>query len=420
MRPLSNFVTAMVVAIVMVPVAACSDFLSVQTPNVIDANKLDPSADPTVLSFSAQQNLATAAGLANLHSGYVVWEAWNGFPTVQLEDFGLRSVAPDNPLLHNNVWGPLSIALRSADVAVEILREGTGDGAKLEEVRSSMIAGFAAIYVAEIFCQGVVNGGPPLTTAQMLDSAIVRFTSAIDAGLTLAGATTGATQATANIIVNAALVGRARAQLQAGRKPEAAADADQVSAGFRYDLLYVDNPAARVRLANPFWRLTLDQAQVVVAADFRVNDPRVPWVAPTAAQAKANDGITDFYQQGKWRSYGAPIRLGSKTEAEYIAAEARGTAEMLTLIAARRAANGQPAYAGGTDDASVLTELMEQRGREFYLEGKRLGDLRRNPNNVLHVPAPGSAYFKPGVNPVGSMVCMPIPTTESTTNPNFP
>ena len=420
MRHLSRFVTTTVIAAVLTPAVACDDFLSVRTPNVIDASTLDPAADPTVLSFSAQQNLATAVGLANLHSGYVVWEAWNGFPTVQLEDFGLRSVAPDNPLLQNNVWGPLSIAMRSADVAVEILGGGTGDRVKLEQVRSSMVAGFAAVYLAELFCQAVINGGAPITTVQMLDSAIVRFTSAIDEGRALAGSTTGATQSAANAVVNAALVGRARARLQAGRKAEAAADADQVSAGFRHDLLYVDNPAARPRLANTFWRLTLDQAQVVVAAEFRVDDPRVPWLAPTAAQPKANDGITDFYQQGKWRNYGAPIRLASKIEADYIAAEARGTAAMLSLIAARRSANGQPAYSGPTDDASVLTELMEQRGREFYLEGKRLGDLRRNPTSVLHVPAPGSAYFKPGLNPVGSMVCMPIPTSESTTNPNFP
>jgi hypothetical protein len=419
MRTIANVSRTLILAACIAPLAGCDDFLSVETPNVIDADTIDPSADPSVLSLSAQQNLATAAGLANLHSGYVVWEAWNGFPTVQLEDFGLRSVAPDNPLLNNNVWAPLSTALRSADVAVETLREGTGDRVKLEEVRSSMVGGFAAVYVAELFCQGVVNGGAPRTTVEMLDSAIVRFTDAITGGTALVASTTGTTQATARMIVNASRVGRARARLQAGRKTDAAADADAVDAGFRFDLLYVDNPAARVRLANLFWRLTLDQAQVVVAAAFRVNDPRVPFVAPVGG-AKANDGITDFFQQGKWRSYGAPIRLASKIEADYIAAEARGTAAMLTLIAAQRAANGQPPYTGPVDDSSVLTELMEQRGREFYLEGKRLGDLRRNPNSVLHVPAPGSPYFKPGLNPVGTMVCMPIPTTESTTNPNFP
>ena len=399
--------------------AGCNDFLSVKTPAVIDASTLDPTADPTVLSFSAQQNYATAAGLAFLRSSYVVWEAWNGFPTVQLEDFGLRSVAPDNPLLNSDVWAPLQLALHSADDAASTLGTGTSDVQKLETARSYMIAGYSALTIAELFCQGVINGSRALTTAEMLDSAIVRFTAAVTGAQTLAGTTTGTVQASANAIANAALVGRARAQLQSGRKAQAAADAGAVTAGFRYDLLYADNAAARVRLANPYWRLTFDQAQVVVPPAFQVTDPRLPWIAPTTAQPKANDGITPFAQQGKWRAYGAPIRLASKIEADYIAAESGTAAQMLTFIQAQRTANSQGAYAGATDDASVLTELMEQRGREFYLEGKRFGDFRRNPANVLHVPAPGSAYFKPGLNPVGAMTCLPVPTAESLTNPNF-
>jgi hypothetical protein len=419
MRALERFIAALASLAILLPVDACKDFLTVKTPSVIDAGTFDPGADPTVLSLSAQQNFATGAGVAWLRAAFVVWEAWNGFPTVQLEDFGLRSVAPDNPLLSSDVWAPLQLALRSADNAASLLQKGASDNARVETARSYLIAGYSALTIAELFCQGVINGGPPLTTQQMLDSVIQRFTSAISGGRAVAQSATGATQAAANAIVNAALVGRARAQLQSGRKTLAAADADQVAAGSRYDLLYVDNAAARVRLANPFWRLTFDQAQVVVPPAFRVNDPRVPWIAPTSSQPLASDGITGFYQQGKWRSYGASIRLASRIEADYIAAEARGTTAMLALIAAQRAANGQGPYAGPTDDASVLTELEEQRGREFYLEGKRLGDFRRNPASVRNVPAPGSAYFKPGLNPVGSMTCMPIPTTESTTNPNF-
>ena len=93
---------------------------------------------------------------------------------------------------------------------------------------------------------------------------------------------------------------------------------------------------------------------------------------------------------------------------------------MLSLIQSRRAANGQAAYSGATDDASVLTEFEEQRGREFYLEGKRLGDFRRNPSAVLHVPQPGQAYFKSGYSPVGNQTCFPLPLAETANNPNFP
>ena len=420
MRVNKGFCVAATLLAIIAPFTACSDFLNVKTPSVIDAGNFDPSADPTVPSMSAQQNFATGAGVAYLRAAFVVGEAWNGFPTVQLEDFGLRSVAPDNPLLSSDVWAPLQLALSSADKAASLLSKATSEIAKVETARSYLIAGYSALTIAEIFCQGVVNGGGPLTTQQMLDSAIARFASAITGAQAMTQSSNATIKATANSILSAAYVGRARALLQLGSKTQAAADADQVAAGSEYDLLYVDNAAARVRLSNPFWRLTFDQAQVVVPPDFRVNDPRVPWIAPTTSQPLASDGITAFYQQGKWRSYGASIRLASRLEADYIAAEARGTTAMLNLIAARRAANGQPAYSGPTDGSSVLTELEEQRGREFYLEGKRLGDFRRNPNNVLHVPAPGSAYFKPGLNPIGSMTCMPIPTTESTTNPNFP
>jgi hypothetical protein len=123
--------------------------------------------------------------------------------------------------------------------------------------------------------------------------------------------------------------------------------------------------------------------------------------------------------QNKFPTFASPVRLASKLEADYIVAEATGTAEQLALIQARRSANGQGAYAGPTDAASVLTEFMTQRGLEFFLENKRLGDLRRQPGSVLFAPVPGSTYFKPGFAPVGSQSCMPLPINETDNNPNF-
>ena len=62
---------------------------------------------------------------------------------------------------------------------------------------------------------------------------------------------------------------------------------------------------------------------------------------------------------------------------------------------------------------------MEQRGREFYLEVKRMGDFRRNPNNVRNVPQPGTTYFREGFSPIGNQVCWPLPLAETDNNPNF-
>ena len=106
-------------------------------------------------------------------------------------------------------------------------------------------------------------------------------------------------------------------------------------------------------------------------------------------------------------------------EADYIKAEAGGTATQLAQVAARRAANGQPAYGGATDSNSVLTEFFTQRGFDFYLEGKRLGDFRRHPANIIGMPVPGSAYWKAGFAPIGNNTCYPLPITETDNNPNF-
>ena len=125
------------------------------------------------------------------------------------------------------------------------------------------------------------------------------------------------------------------------------------------------------------------------------------------------------FSQQKYPAYATPIRLASKLEADYIAAEAGTSADQLTLIAARRTAAGLPPYAGGTDDASVLTELMDQKGFDFWLEGRRLGDFRRNPSNVNYMPVPGDPYFKAGFPPIGSKTCYPLPLAERDNNPNF-
>jgi hypothetical protein len=140
--------------------------------------------------------------------------------------------------------------------------------------------------------------------------------------------------------------------------------------------------------------------------------------APQDAQYSTDRGIAYAVQQ-KYPAYTSPVRLASKIETDYIKAEAQGTAAQQAQIAARRAANGQPVYGGLTDSSSVLTEFFTQRGFDFYLEGKRLGDFRRHPANIIGVPVPGSAYWKAGFAPVGNNVCYPLPITETDNNKNF-
>lgn len=192
---------------------------------------------------------------------------------------------PSNGVLNTFAWAPLSLALRSADDAVTTLAAGTGKRVEVERARAGLYGGFSLVQMADLFCQVVINGGPPITPLHALDSAVARLTGALDAAAPLTTDADASIAGWAREIVNASRVGRARAHLQAGRLPAAIADAQQVEAGFVSVLQYADNPAARVRLANTVYRLTADARTVVVPPAFRVSDPRVPWLAANGQAA---------------------------------------------------------------------------------------------------------------------------------------
>jgi hypothetical protein len=205
----------------------------------------------------------------------------------------------------------------------------------------------------------------------------------------------------------------ARAHLQAGRASEAVVAADSVATGFRYDLLFADDPANRARLGNRVYFHTIQRRTLAIAPAFRsLNDPRVA-VNPPQPTLRAFDGVTAFWTQAKYTGYAAPMRLASRLEADYIAAEARGTGAMLALIQTRRAAIGQSPYSGATDSSSVLLEFMDQRSREFFLEGKRMGDARRRPLAVSNLPEPGASYHKPGYDVIQNQTCFMLPEKET-------
>jgi hypothetical protein len=407
----------------------CSNWLSVDNPSVIDEDVIDPVAEANLLARSAQQNFASAYGHLIVYSSWFTGETdvSETFPT--RNEFGRRSVVIQNGSLDTDVWFPLSLAVVSA---YKVLRAPLPDTLRnVHYARVNMVLGFSYVFMAEQFCQGTVESGPPLTTQNMLDSAIAHFAAAIPQGRGAGGEGVS--------IANASWVGIARAQLQAGNLLAAAAAADSVPPLFRFELNFVDDLAQRFRLANRMWFYVRDRGSIAVAPIWRIGpqlgpdtlqnaEPRVPWKRPATSGATAyspqdaaysTDRGVPYAIQQKYPDYNVPVRLASKLEADYIKAEAQGTAAQQTLIASRRALNGQPAYGGATDSASILTEFFTQRGFDFYLEGKRLGDFRRHPLNIIGVPVPGSTYWKPGFAPVGNQICYPLPIGETDNNPNF-
>jgi hypothetical protein len=415
MNSIRRAVTRTTAGAALVLGAACSNgFVEVTNPDVIDAATVDPTSGATTLALSAQQNFATAMGWLSMYSGWFTEEAnvSDTFPT--RNEFGFRLITDLNGSLNTDVWAPISLAAASAKTVLDL--ELPNPTSNINYARAAAFRGFAILMIASDFCTGALSSGPELTTAQLLDSAIVYFTKGVDIGK--AAASTEGTN-----LSNAALVGRARAKLQKGDKAGAAADAALVPAGFNYNLQMTDDLSNRTRLSNRLYQFTFDRSSISVAPFFRTSDSRVPYIAPGQPGAlNGQDAVPGgFYRQTKFNAYNAPLRLASKLEADYIAAEAGGSVTaQLALINARRASAGQAVYAGAIDAASVLKELMVQKAFDFYLEGKRIADYRRNPAAMSGITPTGGTYFKPGYANVGNQTCYPLPRVEKDNNPNFP
>ena len=113
----------------------------------------------------------------------------------------------------------------------------------------------------------------------------------------------------------------------------------------------------------------------------------------------------------------ADIAFASGLEARHNLIEATGPgAEMLAFVNERRAfGNQEPVDLSGD---ALVAELREQRGRDLFLAGYRLGDLRRWLRE-------GDDLFPSGQHPVtewgeyGDATCYPLPLEEYEGNPNL-
>jgi hypothetical protein len=402
-----------VLALLAVPLSACN--MDVINPGVVDATTFDPTQDASTLSLSAQSNLYKAYGTIIYYSAFLSGEAYVGAVRQETNDIGRRveSAATSDV---NTVWSVLQKSLATNELAIPVLLVGSTAASDINLARVEMNSGFSLVLMAETFCQGDILVGPPLTPAQLLDTAIARFTKAIAVGA--AAASAGVAEGTK--VVNASNVGLARAYLQKGDNAHASQAAALVPATFVYTDVTIDDASNRT-LANLVFNYDNGGNLIVVPDAYRaLNDPRVPW---KDAAKKAQDAGLEYFQQLKFPSFATPIRIASGLEASYIVAEANlksgDPTAALALIAARRAANGQAPFTG-TGTPVILAELMNQRAREFWLEAKHLGDWIRNPTATPFVGATGTTFYKPAQGNFGTSTCLPVPVAETAANPNFP
>jgi starch-binding outer membrane protein, SusD/RagB family len=404
---------------------ACDDFLSVENPTVIEASTVDPVADAPTFANSALNNFYVAADNVAVYQAWFTGESWVGdtFPT--RNDIAKRQIDFTNGTLSDEVFNPLARAIATGERTLEILAGASGGQTALNTARAAFASGYAIQFTAETFCEVVIsssleNLGAPMSPAEGSAQAAERFRRVITA-------LEGVTGDEASRLRNAANVGLARALLFRGEYSDAIAAAQQVTdATFAYMIPRVDDPSNRGALGNTVYSFTLARPSLVVPPYIRaLNDPRIrSALGGSGFPTKTQGNDLDFHRQLKYTEWGADIRLASHLEAQYIIAEARLKQGDPTAALALIAARSIPGTGDGDDFAadpnSTLTELLDQRARDFYLEAQHMGTWLRNPEATPYVYRAGSPYYGQLGAVVGTQTCMPVPDDEVLHNPNFP
>jgi hypothetical protein len=395
--------------------AGCDSLLDVTLPGATPADALDDPSYATLLVTGVQADFECAFSNYVFISGHMAGELIGAQSALATIPYQRRDVRPVDQTYgegdcggNSGLYSPMSVARFVADDAYRRLSEWTdAQVANRSRLlgRAALYSGFSYTTFAEGWCRATFDLGPALNPTQVMTLARDRFTQAIDL----------ATQANDNETLNAALVGRARARLMLGEDAAAAADARRVPSGFRKDVtrsnatgrtqndIYVSINRSRAHSIDPhFWDV---RWQGVV-------DPRTRVVKQTQ---KGIDGLTDMYFQQKYANEAAPIRLASYVEAQLIIAEIEGGQTAVGVINALHTAAGIPPFQS-TNAAEIEAQVIEERRREFFLEGRRYGDLARFPE--LFKEAAGGSHPFVG-HPYAETRCLPLPDVELRNNPNL-
>ena len=362
-------------------------------------------------------------------SGVMADELWYASSFDSMQAIDRRDITDvsnsDLTLLFQRIHRARNLADRGAE---QLAATGETSSARRSQVIS--LAGYSFLFLAENFCSGVpvsstsLNGdlvfGSPLTTAQLLDSAIARFNSAI----TVAGT------ANATAEQNLARVGLARAQLDAGQFTQAASTVAAVPTNFVYNVSYSESATGQ---NNGVWQHINSERRSSSASGEGVNgvvffkrgatpntiDPRVA----VDSIGRGLGTTVPFYNEKKYSTRGASIPLATGIEARLIEAEAAlnkgASAAYLTTLNSLRASGGVTGTLTdpGTANARVR-QFFTERAFWLWLTGHRLSDLRRM---VRQYQFSAESVFPTGQTifgaPYGTDVNLPIPFQEQN-NPN--
>jgi hypothetical protein len=476
MKHTSKLLALLAVALAL-PSDACNDPLRVSIPTIVPPGSLSDAAALGTLRAGAIGNFSIAfsgdhpdgsggTGEGVIMYGGLLADEWidsETFPTrIEVDARTIQVTNADVDLWYRLLHQARNAAEKTAAQYAALLPADPGHAEMLN------LAGYTYIFFAETYCSGVpvshldaatgkITYGVPLTTPQLLDTAIARFAAATAAANL---DTVSRDAATRQAMLNLAAVGTARALVDQGNFAAAAAAVSGVPTSFAY--LSEHSEISTFENNGVFNGNTFDRRYSVADREggngfpFRsVADPRTTWRRRITASGKPGngfDGLTPQYNTFRFGDRKAPIPLATGVEARLIEAEAALQADTVNASAAFFTALNDPranpasrsyfnpspfsrtdtvtnpipvlpnlTAADATTAGGAVNLLFNERARWLWLTAHRLGDLRRlmrqygRPDSTVF---PTGAYFKSNPSVYGPDVNIPVPITEQN-NPNF-
>ena len=408
--------------------AACTEITTLEqdNPGQLSAATIYRPVNAQLLVNGAIADFECAYSRYVVGSGLFTDELAHAIANPSNYDYDRRTIATNGPYgtatCGNNqqppIYTTLSVARASADTIAAKLRSWTDAEMPAGVDRTKLLgqaetyAGLSLVLLGESMCSAAINLGPELTPAQLFAEAKLRFDAAVQA----------ATAANDAATLNLAYLGRARTLVNLGDLAAAAADAARIPAGF---VASTSTDAVAVRRQNFVFASVNNANWATVGPEFRtvtIDGAADPRVAVTNTGRAGTSGGSQIWTPDKYPAITTAIPIARYAEAQLIIAEARaaagdlaGAAEAINTV--RAATPGLPTYsAAGQTAAEVRAQIIEERRRELFLEGHRLGDLRRY--GLEFLPAAGTP-FPGGGGTYGTQTCFPLPDVERINNPTI-
>ncbi len=400
---------------------ACEDLLQVDLPTKVAAENLDNPSVAEVLVNSAIGEFECAFSQYVAASGQLTDELRHSSGWLVMTEWDHRKIGQDRDVALCNgnfgygVFTPMQKARVSAESSRARIEEwGDGDVSGRSEKIATVAAygAFSRAILGEAFCEMTIDVGPIMSKTEMLQNA----EAALGDAMSLAQG------AGRDDLAEAARIRRAGVRLHLGDNSGAMSDAAAVADGFRYDANYSSADLYRYNriyhhnhvdgfLSPEFndenGQPTVDGENLTFGG---VVDPRVE--STLAGIGQDGSPLRHIHKYPSWTS---PIAIANAAEAKLIIAEVELGQTAVDIINEFHAAAGLPAYepANVSDNAEIMRQVMEERTRELFLEGRRLPDFLRHdlPFATGTHPYDGNTY--------GTTSCIQIPRRERDSNPNI-